>query len=688
MFTKFRKKIMLFLFLILSIFTFSETKLELKNEYIYAYDIVDEILKYKAYDKKDKNEELSQKVFNNLIKQIDPAKMYISQEDLKIFEQLSKNYLNLSEQDTLSLGYTLYEIYVDRLLALHDFLIEKLKKGDFDIYTNEEFTINREKEEYPLNSSEIYSLWNKKLVNDYIRLKINNETDEKIKEILINRYENVKKNAVKYTSEEVAQMIINAFATTIDPHNSWYGEDEAKDFKISNSLSLVGIGVSLQQRGEENVVREIIKGGPADKSGQFLVGDKIVAVGQGEDGPLEDTSTYRLKDLVKIVRGNLGTTVRIGLKSSEDSPVRVVTLVRETIKQEDQEVSSKIVDVKRDNKTHKVGYILIPGFYSPVFSDDEKIGKSVSEDVKNILLDFKKKNVESIVVDLRNNGGGSLQEVLKLSGLFIGKDKPVVQVRNSQGNVDILNSIENQVWDKPLVVMINRYSASASEIFAGVIKDYKRGVLVGQTTWGKGSVQTVIDLQDLIRDDYYKDSLGLFKYTIQMFFRPNGQSTQIKGVEPDIEFPSNHISDDSGEFKYENALEYREVSSAKYKTFNNLSNLSEVIKKHNDRVSKSDAWQFLIEQKEFESMYLNYDKVSLNYDTRVKDLEFKTETQKKFKEKSEKLGLPTAKIFEVDNGLSYTEEDLTKQIEKEKELKNIIDTETYEAFEISLDLKK
>lgn len=688
MFTKFKRKILLILFLLLTIFTFSNNKLELKKEYIYAYDIVDEILKYKAYDKKEKNEELSIKVFNNLIKQIDPAKMYISQEDLKIFDNVSKNYLNLSEEDTLKLGYTLFEIYIDRLITLHDFLIEKLKKSDFDIYTNEEFILNREKEEYPKDSEEIYKLWNKKLVNDYIRLKINNEKDDKIKEILINRYENVKKNAVKYTSEEVAQLIINSYTTTIDPHNNWYGEDEAKDFKISNSLSLVGIGVSLQQRGEENVVREIIKGGPADKSGQFVIGDRIVAVGQGEDGPLEDTSTYRLKDLVKIVRGNLGTTVRIGLKSSEDGPVRIVTLVRENIKQEDQEVSYKIVDVKRNNENHKVGYILIPGFYSPAFSDDETIGKSVSEDVKKILLDFNKKNVESVVVDLRNNGGGSLQEVLKLSGLFIGKNQPVVQVRNSQGTVEVLKSLESRIWDKPLVVMINRYSASASEIFAGVIKDYNRGILVGQTTWGKGSVQTVIDLQDLIKDDYYKEKLGLFKYTIQMFFRPNGESTQIKGVTPHIEFPSNHISDDSGEFKYENALKYREVDSAKYKTFNYLNNLNEVIKKHNDRISKSESWKFLVEQKDFESKYLNNDKVSLNYNTRVKDLEFKTETQIKFKEKSEKLGLPTAKIFEVDNGLSYNEEDLKKQIEKEKELKNIIDTETYEAFEISLDLKK
>lgn len=681
---KIKKIIYTLLILLLSLLSFSGNKGTIKNDYVGAFDVSKYFIENYSYSKNLKiDEKISKFVFDTLLKSLDPNKMAFTKEDIKKYENIKKTYAKLETEEILELGIEIVDKYLHNIERQYNYSIDIINKYDFNFNQNNIFYINREDLDYVKNIELLNDLWRKRVLNDVERLVVAGDSEEKIKEILLKRYNSNKNNILKITNEEKNEIVINAFVKAFDPHNEWYSPSSAEEFEISQSLNLVGMGAQIQQRGETNIIAKLIKGGPAERSNKFKVGDTFVYVGEGEDGELVDVSNYRLKDLVKLIRGKENTVVRIGVRSSESGPVRIIRIVREKIKQEDEQIKSKIIKV--DNK--KVGYIVIPGFYTPSF---DNTGRSVSDDLRSELINLEKENVSSLVIDLRNNGGGSLSEVISMLAYFIGPNKVAVQVKDEKANIKkyyTKRDLKYGIWKKPLVVMVNRNSASASEIFAGAIKDYGKGIIVGTNTWGKGTVQSVKPL--VFSQNGFNYDLGIFKYTINMFFRANGSSTQLKGVEPDIEYIKLRSEEENSEQKeYKNALKWEKISNVikekdKFSLSKSIENLNKL---HKERIRKDEKWALLDEQIKYSNSEYDTKYVSLNLEKRKIKRKKKEEKQKEFKDKAISLGIPVETIFVLDNGLSYNEDDIEKQNKEKEILDEYIDPYTIESARISLDL--
>ncbi|VWL85102.1 carboxy terminal-processing peptidase [Oceanivirga miroungae] len=676
------KNIFFSIFILLSLLSFSENNV-IKDDYKGAFNVSKYLIEDFSYNKNMKiDEKVSNFIFDSLIESLDPNKMLFTQKELKEFSNIKPVYAKLETDEILEVGIYVVNKYLDNIKRQYDYSLKLINKYDFDFNNDEIYYYDRKDLDYAKDLNELNKIWKKRVLNDVERLVIAGDKKEEIKKILIKRYKSNKNNILKMTEEEKNEIVINAFVRAFDPHNNWYSPSSSEDFEISQSLNLIGMGAQIQQRGESNIIAKLIDGGPAKRSNKFKVGDIFVYVGEGETGELVDVSSYRLKDLVKLIRGKENTVVRIGVRSSETAPVRIIRLVREKIKQEDEQIKSKIVDV--DNK--KVGYIIIPGFYSLSF---DNTGRSVSEDLKQELIKLEKEKVESLVIDLRNNGGGSLSEVVKMLGYFIGNNKIAVQVKDEKGHVDkyYTNLSYDLTWKKPLVVMINRNSASASEIFAGAIKDYNRGIIVGTNTWGKGSVQSVKPLN--FNQNGNKFELGIFKYTINMFFRANGSSTQVKGVAPNIEYIKLRSEIENGEDKeYKNALKWEKIDDTineKYK-FKLSKPIYILENSHKRRIKKDEKWKLVEEQIKYSNKEYDTKSTTLNLEKRKQKRKEKEKIQKAFKDKAIELGIPVETIFVLDNGLSYNEDDLEKQNKEKEILDEYIDPYTIESARISLDL--
>lgn len=672
-----KKKLLFLITLFITIISYS-TDLEIKPLYTNAYELSKYIIDNRAYDKKEINEDISEKMFYRYFDILDPSKSFFSKSQIDSIKDYAKNYSKLSSDKFMELDFEIYSVYAKNYEYLYNFAIDLVKNNKIDTNSNEKYILDRENIDFPKNADELENLWKKRVTNDYIRLKLGGTKESEIKNILIKRYSSNIKNMKLITNDDIAQMAINSYVGEIDPHSEWLNPDNADELERDLSLSLVGMGAVIERRGDFNVIKEIIKGGPADKTGKFNIGDIFISVGEGEKGEMEDVRNIRLKDLTKKIRGEKGTTVRIGVASSESAPVRIITIKRDEINLESQRLKTRIIDIN----DKKVGYVTIPSFYSKFGTKD---GKNLSEDMANSLNELNSKNVDSLVIDLRNNGGGSLTEAINMIGLFIGKNKVAVQVSDSYGNISKYRTKNNAMWDKPLVVMVNRYSASASEIFAGAMKDYKRGIIVGDKTWGKGTVQTVESLSNYLKNPEQYGNLGTIKNTIQMFFRPNGFSTQIKGITPDVSYKS-FLPNNIGEREYKNALAWRKIPSANLDDFGATKNLSTILKNHNNRVINNQKWDIYMQEKEYRYKIYNPKSVSLNYYDRLSEYKEKESMQEYFKKEFTKLGIPTINIFEIDNGLSSNEEDLLESLKKKEEKENYIDLEAYEAMNISLDI--
>jgi carboxyl-terminal processing protease len=392
---------------------------------------------------------------------------------------------------------------------------------------------------------------------------------------------------------------MNSFTQSIDPHTNYLSPVTSDNFKIDMSLSLEGIGARLQTEDDYTKVAEVIPGGPAAKSGLLKADDKIIGVAQGEDGEFEDIIGWRITDAVKLIRGAKGTLVRLQiLKAGSDlnaKPIEI-SLIREKVKLEDQAAKGSVLEIMNEDKPFKIGVIDIPNFYIDFEGQRNGDGnyKSTTKDVKKILDSLKTENVDGIIIDLREDGGGSLQEAIELTGLFI-KDGPVVQVKNSEGNIDVAEDPDPSiVYDGPLAVLVNRFSASASEIFSGAIQDYGRGLIIGEQTYGKGTVQNLVDLNRLSSKKNL--NLGQVKLTIAKYYRVNGGSTQNLGVVPDISYPTMIDPKDFGESSESTALPWDEIKSADFNKFSNVTDfIPELNKKHLERISTNKDFQYLLE---------------------------------------------------------------------------------------------
>ncbi|MBM4228392.1 MAG: tail-specific protease [Gammaproteobacteria bacterium] len=547
---------------------------------------------------------LSETIFENYLKALDPTRSYLLQSDVLEFGVLSEEFDDDLRNSDLSTAYDLFVRYrrrVDERIAHALALLEQ--PADFSV--DESFNFDRKDAPWAKNAAELDELWRKRVKNDWLSLRLSGKKDEDIVETLRKRYQGLTRQTAQFNSEDVFQTFINAYTTAIDPHTAYFSPRTSENFKIGMSLSLEGIGAVLQSDNEYTVVREVVRGGPAGLSGKLKAGDRIIGIGQGSKGEMADVIGWRLDDVVDLIRGPKGSKVRLEILpkgAGADGKTRQITLVRNTIQLEEQAAKKKVLEVslaggKNAGKV-KLGVIEVPTFYMDFdarMAGDENY-RSTTRDVRKLVKELMAEKVAGIVIDLRANGGGSLTEATELTGLFIDTG-PVVQVRNSQGRVQLEEDTDAGVaYDGPLTVLVDRNSASASEIFAAAIQDYRRGLVLGEPTFGKGTVQNLVDLNRFDEDAGGK--LGQLKATIAQFFRVEGDSTQHRGVIPDIAFPTGLSSDEQGERALDHALPFARIAAVKYAALPNdeQSHVPQLRELHQKRVASDSAYQALLAQ--------------------------------------------------------------------------------------------
>lgn len=517
-----------------------------------------ELLKRHHYNKSALDSQRSQKIYNSYIKMLDPGRLFFTQEDLAFFEPWQTRFDQLLAQGDLEPGFTIYKRYLTRFNAYLDYAQDKLALGidSFDFSIDEHFETDRENANWPQNQAELEDLWRMRLKDEVLRLKIADKADSEIQELLSKRYKNQQKRLVQTRSEDVFQAYINAFTQTYDPHTSYLSPENAENFDINMSLSLEGIGAVLQNDNEYVKVVRLVPAGPAEKSKQLAPADRIIAVGQGNKD-LVDVIGWRLDEVVKLIRGPKGSQVRLEVIPATNPPndlsSKVINITREAVKLEEQAAKKSILELEQNGQTSKVGVIEIPTFYLDfkAYRNGDPDYKSTTRDVKKLITELNEEGVEGIVIDLRNNGGGSLQEATELTGLFI-EQGPTVLVRSSNGQIDVLTDEQPGVfYQGPLTVLVNRLSASASEIFAGAMQDYHRALVIGGQTFGKGTVQSIQPLNH-----------GELKLTLAKFYRVSGKSTQHQGVIPDIHYPADVDISKIGESSLPEAMPWDSIKPA------------------------------------------------------------------------------------------------------------------------------
>ncbi len=574
------------------------TIIEPANHYQIENQLITSILTRYHFKDFEIDDSLSSIIFNRYLDALDNGKNYFLASDIESFNSEKYQLDDKLFKGDIQFYYDVFNVYLKRMNERMSF-IDELLNNEFDYSMDENYEYDRDKSGWAQNQAELNELWRKRLKNDALTYKLNGKDWEFIQKTLKKRYKNFSHFLNQYNSEDVFQLAMNSFTQAIDPHTNYLSPVTSDNFKIDMSLSLEGIGARLQTEDDYTKVAEIIPGGPAAKSGLLKADDKIVGVAQGEDGEFEDIIGWRITDAVKLIRGAKGTLVRLQIiKAGSDlnsKPIEI-SLIREKVKLEDQAAKGSVLEIMNNDKPFRVGVIDIPNFYNDFEGQRNGDGsfKSTTKDVRRILDSLKTENVDGIIIDLREDGGGSLQEAIELTGLFI-KDGPVVQVKNSNGNIDIAKDPDPSiVYEGPLAVLVNRFSASASEIFSGAIQDYGRGLIIGEQTFGKGTVQNLIDLNRL--SSQRNLNLGQVKLTIAKYYRVNGGSTQNLGVVPDISFPSMIDPKDFGESSEPNALPWDEIKSADYNKFSDITKyLPELEKKHLQRIATDKDFQNLIE---------------------------------------------------------------------------------------------
>ena len=540
---------------------------------------------------------MSEKIFDNYFETLDSEKLYFTQADIDRFAPMRTRFDDAINNEDLTQPFAIYNLYQQRFADRMNYA-RSLLKTRLDFTVDETLQLDREKAPWAKNEDEVRDLWRKRVKNDWLRLKLAGKEEKAIRDTLDKRYENYVTRMKKLNNEDVFQMFMNAYATAIEPHTNYLGPRSADNFDIAMRLSLEGIGAVLQSRDDYTVIREVVPGSPADKSGKLKVGDRIVGVAQGQ-GAFTDVLGWRIDDVVQLVRGEKGSTVRLDVIPGDagvDAKHVTVSMVRKKISMEEQAAKKSIIQVKEGGVTRRIGIISLPTFYQDFEArrKGDKDFKSATRDVARILGELKKDKVDNVLIDLRNNGGGSLVEAVELTGLFIDKG-PVVQQRTAEGRVEVeSDTAAGLAWDGPMGVLINRGSASASEIFAAAIQDYGRGLVIGEPSFGKGTVQTLIDLDRFSQND--KVRYGELKMTIAQFFRINGGTTQLRGVTPDIKLPVTTDPDSFGESSFDNALPWVSIKPANYVPAGDLKELvAPLQKRHEARISKDKEFQDLRE---------------------------------------------------------------------------------------------
>jgi carboxyl-terminal processing protease len=530
--------------------------------------VINKVLERFHYRKVALNDDFAQHIFKTYLKALDPNRSFFLQGDVNRFEHTIHRMDEGLKQGKLDTAFEIFRVYRQRVDERVDYALDQLDEG-FDFDQPELYKFDRSKDPWASSRAELDEIWHKRVKNDWLSLRLTKKADADIRETLRKRYEGLARRVHQFDSDDVFQAFINAYTESLEPHTSYMSPSTSENFDISMRLSLEGIGAVLRGDNEYTVVQRTIPGGPAKQSGQIHSGDRIVGVAQGLDGAMEDVVGWRLQDVVNLIRGPKGSVVRLQILPSSagsDGKTRQISLVRNEIKLEDQASKSYVIQGKGEDFGTRIGVIEVPAFYRDFRAESEgrRNFRSTTRDVRELVEELKAKGVDGIVIDLRGNGGGSLTEATALTGLFIDKG-PVVQVKDSFGKVEVETDPEPGVaYRGPLAVLVDRNSASASEIFAAAIQDYGRGLIIGEPTFGKGTVQTLIDLNRYIPGN--KDDLGRLRLTMAEFFRVSGGSTQLRGVVPDIELPIPGDSSDHGERSLDNPLPWARIRSASYRS--------------------------------------------------------------------------------------------------------------------------
>lgn len=537
---------------------------------------------------------LSVKIHDAYLEALDNDKLFLLRSDVEAFSAYREKLDDAIRNQQLEPPFELFNRYVQRV-AERTATARALLKGGFDFTVDETYDYDRENATWAADAQDLDEIWRKRVKNDWLRLKLAGKQDAEIADTLDKRYARFQERIEEIDSEDVFQTFLNAYAMAIEPHTSYLAPRSADAFEIQMSLSLEGIGAVLQRDDEYTVIRSVVTGGPAEKAG-LGVGDRVLAVGQDGDGPMVDVIGWRLDDTVKLIRGPKDSTVRLDIvpaAASADSKPSRYEIVRQKVKLEEQAAKKRVIEVGEGDTLRRIGVIELATFYQDFEGRrrGEADYRSATRDVARLLEELKAENVDGVVLDLRNNGGGSLTEATELTGLFIDEG-PVVQVKSAQGRVEVERDRRpGRTWDGPLAVLVNRVSASASEIFAAAIQDYGRGLVVGEPTYGKGTVQNLVSLDQLSgREDARH---GQLKFTVAQFFRINGSSTQLKGVVPDIQFPVSLDAQDYGESVYDNALPWAQIDPADYDPVADLGSLvPSLLARHEGRIADDQEFRF------------------------------------------------------------------------------------------------
>ncbi|MEX5506087.1 carboxy terminal-processing peptidase [Pseudomonas putida] len=504
-----------------------------RDEIVASLNVV-ELLKRHHYSKPPLDDARSLIIYDSYIKLLDPARSYFTAADIAEFDKWKTQFDDFLKSGNLDPGFTIYKRYLDRVKQRLDFALAELNKGvdKIDFTTKETLLIDRKDAPWMKDQAELDDLWRKRVKDEVLRQKIAGKEPKQIQETLTKRYKNQLSRLDQTRAEDIFQAYINTFAQSYDPHTNYLSPDNAENFDINMSLSLEGIGAVLQSDNDQVKIVRLVPAGPAAKTKQVAPADKIIGVAQGNK-EMVDVVGWRLDEVVKLIRGPKGSVVRLEVIPASNAPSdqtsKIVSITREAVKLEEQAAKKSVLKLKQDGRDYKLGIIEIPAFYLDfkAYRAGDPEYKSTTRDVKKLLTELQKEKVDGVVIDLRNNGGGSLQEATELTSLFIEKG-PTVLVRNSDGRVDVLEDENPGAFYKgPLALLVNRLSASASEIFAGAMQDYHRALIIGGQTFGKGTVQTIQPLNH-----------GELKLTLAKFYRVSGQSTQHQGVLPDIDYPS------------------------------------------------------------------------------------------------------------------------------------------------------
>ena len=595
----------------------SALKLQPNMEQRYASNLATRFLTNYHYKRTRLDDDLSSQIFDSYIDLLDPSRIYFLESDIEMFERYRFTMDDALRHSDLISAYEIFNVYTDRVMSRVEYARERVKQP-FDFNIDEYYQYDREDEPWPKTTAELDELWRLRVKNDYLRLKLTDKEPEAIVETLTERYDNLARRINELNKEDVFQFFMNAFAASIEPHTAYLSPRTSENFEISMKLSLEGIGALLGRENEYTVISRVVPGGPAAKDGRLKAGDRITAVGQGDDGKMVDVIGWRIDDVVELIRGPKDTKVRIEVLPEDagiSGPTHIIDIVRNEVKLEEQAAHSEIIEVPLDDgsdETVKIGIIDLPVFYLDFNgrAQNKPDYRSSTRDVRRLIAELEEEGVAGIVVDLRNNGGGSLLEATTLTGLFIDTG-PVVQVRNSSGRISIEEDVDpGMAWEGPLAVLVNRYSASASEIFAAAIQDYGRGVVIGETTFGKGTVQSLLDLDDYAPAD--RPAMGQLKITMAQFFRVNGGSTQNRGVVPDIRFPTAGDPSEYGERSLENALPWTQIDPARYEAAGDLSQMVAVTdSRYQSRILDNQEFEWLLSDIDEFNEHANEKEVSL-----------------------------------------------------------------------------